>query len=96
MASLNVPMPDELRAYIDERVERGDFSTPSEFVRALIRADRDRDSQRRLEQLLLEGLDSGPATEMTAEDWEDIRSTVRGRLAERREDGRKKRKRKAG
>ena len=35
---------------------------------------------RRLEALLIEGLESGPATEMTAEDWASIRREVRDRL----------------
>ena len=89
-------MTEELRAYIDERIRCGDFSTPSEYVRALVRADRDLDSQRRLERLLLEGLDSGAATEITPEDWADIKSNVRNRLSERRVNGRRKRKQKTG
>ena len=35
---------------------------------------------RRLESLLLEGLDSGPATEMTAEDWSALNRRVEARL----------------
>lgn len=34
-------------------------------------------TQEQLEDLLLEGLDSGEATEMTREDWEDLRQVVR-------------------
>lgn len=30
----------------------------------------------KLEKFLLEGINSGPATEMTAKDWEDIRKEV--------------------
>ena len=36
-----------------------------------------------LEELLLEGLNSGPATPMTAADWDDIRRQVRDRLAKK-------------
>jgi antitoxin ParD1/3/4 len=35
---------------------------------------------RKIESLLIEGLDSGPAVEMTAEDWADMRRRVDGRL----------------
>ncbi len=38
----------------------------------------------RLEALLQEAEDSGEATEMTEEDWDDIRRQVRQRLAERK------------
>jgi hypothetical protein len=36
-----------------------------------------------LEQLLHEGLQSGPATPMTEADWEDIRREVQSRVAHR-------------
>lgn len=43
-SSLHVSLPDELRAYVDRRTNgKRDFSTPSEYVRALIRADMDRE-----------------------------------------------------
>ena len=38
-----------------------------------------REAQARLDALLQEGLDSGPSTPMTAEDWSDIRREVRRR-----------------
>lgn len=34
-------------------------------------------TQEQLEDLLLEGLESGEATEMTGQDWEDLRPVVR-------------------
>jgi antitoxin ParD1/3/4 len=61
MASLNVNMPKELREFVDRRTKRGGFGTPTEYVRHLIRKDRDYASERELEQLLLEGLKSGNA-----------------------------------
>lgn len=43
-SSLHVSLPDELRAYVDLRTNgKRDFSTPSEYVRALIRADMERE-----------------------------------------------------
>ena len=36
-----------------------------------------------IEALLIEGLDSGPATPMTPEDWSALRQRVEGRLAKR-------------
>lgn len=35
-----------------------------------------REAQAKLDALLQEGLDSGPSTPMTAEDWSDIRREV--------------------
>lgn len=61
MASLNVNMPKDLREFVDKRTQRGGFGTPTEYVRHLIRKDRDEDQQRQLERFLLEGLESGNA-----------------------------------
>ena len=55
MATLNISMPDELRAYIEARVNTGEYQSASDYLRDLIRHDRDE-----TERLLVEGLDSGP------------------------------------
>jgi antitoxin ParD1/3/4 len=61
MASLNVNMPKDLREFVDRQTGKGGFGTPTEYVRHLIRKDRDEESERELERLLLEGLRSGNA-----------------------------------
>ena len=61
MASLNVNMPKDLREFVDKRTNKGGFGTPTEYVRHLIRKDRDEEGERELERLLLEGLKSGNA-----------------------------------
>jgi hypothetical protein len=47
------------------------------------REDRKRRECERLEAMLLAGLNSGPMTEMTREDWKGIREEVRQRIAAR-------------
>lgn len=61
MASLNVHMPADLRDFVDTRTKQGRFSTPTEYVRHLIREDQQREAGRRIEQLFLEGVRSGRA-----------------------------------
>lgn len=61
MASLNVNMPKDLREFVDKRTEKGGFGTPTEYVRDLIRRDRDEQREREIEELLLAGLKSGKA-----------------------------------
>ena len=41
MTSLNISLPDPLKAYVEGRVASGDYGTPSEFVRNLIRQDKE-------------------------------------------------------
>lgn len=59
MTSLNVSLPKALKDYVENQVSEGGYSTPSEYVRALIREDHKRRAQEKLEGLLVEGLDSG-------------------------------------
>ena len=40
-------------------------------------------AKERIEELLLEALDSGEATPMTEIDWENIRQTVRNNVAQK-------------
>jgi antitoxin ParD1/3/4 len=55
MTSLNISLPDPLKAYVEDRVASGDFGTPSEFVRSLIRQDKER-RRERIEEALLDAL----------------------------------------
>ncbi len=58
MSSLNISLPEQLKDYVESRVREGDYGTPSEYLRELIR--RDKELRRgRLERELLEALHSG-------------------------------------
>jgi antitoxin ParD1/3/4 len=59
MSTMNVSLPEELRAFVDEQVCEGGYGSTSEYVRALIRRDQER---MRMRQLLLDGAasPSGP------------------------------------
>ena len=82
MKSMNISLPDSMRTSVEEQVANGGYSTASEYFRELVRNDQQRKAQERLEVLLLEGLDSGTASGITTQDWQDIRQTVRKRIAE--------------
>ena len=42
MTSLNISLPEALKEYVEGQVASGDWSTPSEYVRELIRQDKER------------------------------------------------------
>jgi antitoxin ParD1/3/4 len=42
MTSLNISLPEVLKSYVEGQVASGDWSTPSEYVRELIRQDKER------------------------------------------------------
>jgi antitoxin ParD1/3/4 len=82
--TLHISLPEELKRYVQERVAAEAYSNPSDFVRALIREDRRRRGQERLEALLLEGLDSGAAGPLDEAEWPGIRQEVESLMAKRR------------
>ena len=49
----------------------GGYSSVSEYVRELIRADQKRRAEERIDMLLLEGLDSGGPIPVTKDFWEE-------------------------
>lgn len=64
MTTMNVSLPDELKAFVDEQVDGGAYGSTSEFVRDLIRREQDR---QQLRGLLLDGARSpaGPTGDDT-------------------------------
>ena len=80
MASLNISLPQSLKDYVEDRVETGGYSTPSEYVRELLRQDHNRRAAQELEALLLDGLKSGDPIQISPEYWE----TKRKQLVKRR------------
>jgi len=72
MQSMNISLPDPLKEFVDGQIAQGRYSSVSEYVRELIRADEKRKAEEQLEALLLEGL-RGEDTVFTREDWHSIR-----------------------
>jgi antitoxin ParD1/3/4 len=71
-ATMNISLPDSLKEYVKERVEEERYSTPSDYMRSLIRDDQKRRDEKRLEQMLLEGLQSGKKIHMTPREWKKL------------------------
>lgn len=57
MSTMNVSLPDDLKTFVDRRVDRGGYGSNSEYVRELIRRDQDR---QQLRTLILDGASSAP------------------------------------
>jgi antitoxin ParD1/3/4 len=83
MTSLNVSLPKPLKDYVEINVKEGGYSTPSEYVRALIREDQKRRAEEALERALLQGLASGPPIEADRHFWERKRRQLLRRPGKR-------------
>ena len=76
MTSLNISLPSSLKEFVEIQVQESGFSTPSEYIRSLVRDDQKRRAEEKLEALLLEGLNSGEPIEITPEYWEKKRARL--------------------
>ena len=82
---MQVALNSEWEKLIKEKVQSGQYPTPEAVVEEAMRLLKERDqAEDRLEALLQEAEDSGEATEMTEQDWENIRREVHQRHAERK------------
>jgi len=77
--SLNISLPKTLKEYVESQVSGGTYSTPSEYVRQLIREDRKRRLQEEIEMALLAGLNSGPEVEANPAYWAQKSKRLRDR-----------------
>ena len=64
-AFITVSLSENLKEKVDDRLAESDFSSASEYVRTLIRADLKRHAREQLETQLLAGLNSGEPEEVT-------------------------------
>ncbi|HEX8621414.1 MAG TPA: ribbon-helix-helix protein, CopG family [Allosphingosinicella sp.] len=71
MATMNISLPDNLKDFVDEQVAERGYSTSSEFMRELIRKEKDR---QHLRKLLLDGAASPPAGPADDAWFEDLRT----------------------
>ena len=57
MPNISASIPENLKTWLDSQIEIGKYASTSDYVRDLIRSDLKRAS--RLDELLLEGIESG-------------------------------------
>lgn len=72
MTTMNITLPDEMKAFIEAQMEQDGYASASEYLRSLIRDAQKRRAKQALEAMFREALDSGSATPMTREDWDSI------------------------
>ena len=83
MQSMNISLPDPLKQFVDGQISQGRYSSASEYVRELIRADEKRKAEEQLEAKLLEGL-SSPESALTPAAWSAVRQEALAKLQARK------------
>ena len=73
--SLHVTLPEKLNNFVKQRIEQAGYSTKSDYVQQLIRADMLRQEQERLKNSLLESLASG-RKDYSEKEWLKLREQI--------------------
>ncbi|NLS06196.1 type II toxin-antitoxin system ParD family antitoxin [Rhizobium sp. P32RR-XVIII] len=76
MITMSISLPDNLKSFVDQQVSERGYGTSSEYVRELIRRDRDREH---LRGLLFEGASSPATTPVDERYFDNLRDRVQGR-----------------
>jgi antitoxin ParD1/3/4 len=70
---MDISLRPELEQMVHQKVQSGEYRSVDEVLNtALTLLKKKDDAEDRLERLLEEAEESGPATELTAEDWAEI------------------------
>jgi antitoxin ParD1/3/4 len=76
MSTLNISLPESMKAFVEEQVKAGLYGSASDYIRALVREDQQRKAQERLEAKLLEALESHDFKAVTPELFARLRARV--------------------
>jgi hypothetical protein len=83
MAVLQLQLPDRLKTLAETRAADAGFDSLDAYIASLIESDEAVPLSAELDAELIAGLDSGPAFEVTAGFWDDLKRRVRERRAPR-------------
>lgn len=72
-APVIVELPESLQRFAEERVRDGDYADVGAYLLDLLQRDREAQAATRLRELIDQGLQSGPARELSASAWSELR-----------------------
>ena len=78
MATMNISLPDEMKAFVEDRVESGRYANASDFMRDLVR--REMEERDRLLAELIALAEAGTASGLSDRTAEQIRAEARAEL----------------
>ena len=84
MATMNVSLPDQMKAWVEAQAETGRYGNASDYVRDLIRRDQERQDKIAEFQRLI---DEGRASGIGRRTFVEIREAARKRAKELGADG---------
>ena len=79
-ATINISIPDNLKAEVEKAIEADGYGNTSEFFRDLVRDYLKRRQEKRLEVLLLEAVENGGYSPLTKDDFALVKERSLKRL----------------
>ncbi len=74
MSTMNISLPDDLKTFVDQRILSEGYGSSSEYMRELIRRDRDRAQFRKY---LIDGMNAKPVGRMDAAYFATLRKRLK-------------------
>ena len=75
MTTVTISLPESLRKFVSRQVKNNGYGNVSEFFRGLLREAQRQEESKRLETLLLQGLDrGGDDVEVNKEFWKKLKT----------------------
>ena len=88
MTTMTISLPESLREFIEQQVKTKGYGNTSEYLRSLVRDDQEAESKKRLDALLLEGLEGGSGDiEADKEFWSGLKTEAAALIAKRKKRG---------
>lgn len=79
---MTITVPDAFRTFVADQVAMGKYANENEWFCALLKEEQVRKVRQEIEKKLLEALEEEP-TELTKQDWDEMRAEVQRRHKER-------------
>ena len=81
MNDLSLSLPEPLNSFVEAEAADSGFASTGEYIESLVRQEQRRKARERLDQQLLEGVDSGEPITMDDEAWANLRASVVNQIA---------------
>lgn len=74
MATMNISLPTQMKNWVEESVKSGRFANSSDYVRDLIRRDKDHNNAiAHMQVLITEGVESGVSDLSVDDVWDRVK-----------------------
>ena len=80
-ATMNISLPEAMKGFIETQLKTGGYGSTSEYIRELIRKDQIAKAEAKLRDMILEGINSGPAIFVDANYFTELKARVKARHA---------------